>query len=254
MLILIGLGLNDEKDVSLKGLELAKNADKVFMELYTGVWHGKLDKFKKMINKPIEILERNELEENSQKVLKLAQSKNVVLLVQGDPLVATTHSSLVLDARKLGIKIQVIHNASIVSAVMETGLHLYKFGPPVTVPFPEKTKGMLPESVYDHIKENKQRNLHTLCLLDVDAEKEKFMVPGQALEILLEIEAKRKENVLTKDSEVVIFSKAGSDDQQIRFLPVKSAVSDIDTSDFPAVVVIPGKLHFTEKELLSIVR
>ncbi len=42
MLTLIGLGLFDEKDLTLKGLEEAKNADKLYVELYTSYWHGNL--------------------------------------------------------------------------------------------------------------------------------------------------------------------------------------------------------------------
>ena len=36
-LIFIGLGLNDEKGISLKGLEETKTADHVFLELYTSL-------------------------------------------------------------------------------------------------------------------------------------------------------------------------------------------------------------------------
>ena len=39
MLYLIGLGLNDEKNLTLKGLEIATNCE-CYAELYTSVWHG----------------------------------------------------------------------------------------------------------------------------------------------------------------------------------------------------------------------
>ena len=35
MLYLIGLGIGDEKDISLRGIEACKKAEKVFLELYT---------------------------------------------------------------------------------------------------------------------------------------------------------------------------------------------------------------------------
>ena len=35
MLYLIGMGLSDEKDISLKGLEAVKKSDKVYLEYYT---------------------------------------------------------------------------------------------------------------------------------------------------------------------------------------------------------------------------
>lgn len=37
MLYLIGLGLGDEKDITVKGLEIVKRADKVFLEMYTSI-------------------------------------------------------------------------------------------------------------------------------------------------------------------------------------------------------------------------
>jgi diphthine synthase len=37
MFYLIGLGLGDEKDISIKGLEAVKEADYVFLESYTSV-------------------------------------------------------------------------------------------------------------------------------------------------------------------------------------------------------------------------
>jgi len=40
MLYFIGLGLYDEKDISVKGLEALKSADEVYAEFYTG-WRQK---------------------------------------------------------------------------------------------------------------------------------------------------------------------------------------------------------------------
>ncbi|MGC8812709.1 MAG: diphthine synthase [Candidatus Aenigmatarchaeota archaeon] len=248
MLILAGLGLYDEKDLSLREVEEAKSSDKIFIELYTSKWFGNLKNLEKIVGKKVEILERKDLEEYSKKILELAKNKKVVLFVQGDALVQTTHSSLILEAKKLGIETKVVHNASIISAIAETGLHPQKFGPYVTIPFLERTKGKLPESVYEVVKMNRARGLHTLCLLDVLAEENKYMKAREGLEILLEIERKRKERVISEESEVVVFSKAGSEKPLIIFGKIKDLVKkDVET---PAVVIIPGILHFTEREFL----
>lgn len=37
MLYIIGLGLADEKDITVKGLELVRSADRVYLEAYTAV-------------------------------------------------------------------------------------------------------------------------------------------------------------------------------------------------------------------------
>lgn len=37
MLYVIGLGLADEKDISVKGLEIVKKASRVYLEAYTAI-------------------------------------------------------------------------------------------------------------------------------------------------------------------------------------------------------------------------
>jgi len=250
MLTLIGLGLFDENDLTLRGIRETKNADKVYIELYTSKWHGNLKNLEKIIGKEIIELKRKDLEENSNQILELATNQSVVIFVQGDPLIQTTHVALLEEARKKKIETRVVHNASIISAIAETGLHVNKFGPFVTIPLPEKTKGKLPESVYDTIRMNKQRGLHTLCLLDVIAEEDKYMTANEAMKILLDIENKRKEGIFTEQNEIIIFTKVGSEDSSI----VYGKIGDLIKKDFkitPAILIILGLLHFTEKEFLE---
>ena len=37
MLYIVGLGLADEKDISVKGLEIVRTADRVYLEAYTAI-------------------------------------------------------------------------------------------------------------------------------------------------------------------------------------------------------------------------
>jgi diphthine synthase len=249
MLILVGLGLSDEKDLTLRGIDEAKSADKVYLDLYTGFWNGNLKNLEKIIGKTIECVNRRDLEDNSKKIVDEAKKKKIAIFVQGDPLVATTHASLILEARKNDVETKIVHNSSIVSAIAETGLHVYKFGATVTMPFSEKTKGQLPESVYETIKMNKDRGLHTLCLLDIIVEKTaKCMTPNEAMEILLDLEDKNREKVFMKDTKIIVFEKIGSGSAP-KYDKVKNLMRN--KFDIPAVLIIPGNLHFTEKEFLE---
>ncbi len=72
---------------------------------------------------------------------------------------------LYLRAKTLGVKVEVIHNASIMNAIGCCGLQLYTFGQTVTIVFFEKN--WRPDSFYDKIKVNRNAGLHTLCLLDI---------------------------------------------------------------------------------------
>jgi len=244
MLTLIGLGLFDENDLTLKAIEAAKKADKVYIELYTSKWHGSLENLEKIIGKEVVELKRKDLEEESGKILQEAKNQTISIFVQADPLVQTTHIALLQEARKFNIRTKVIHNASIISAISETGLHPQKFGQYVTIPFPERTRGK-PESVFEIVRENQKRGLHTLCLLDIDAEESKHMLVNDALSILLSGKA------VTEDTEVVVFAKAGSENPLLAYDKVKNLI-ERNIQDIPAVVVIPVELHYTEKDFLNL--
>jgi len=251
MLTLIGLGLWDEEDISIKGLNGAKSADLVYIEQYTSKWYGNIKKLENLVGKKIELLKREDLEENSHRIIEEAKNKNVVLFVIGDPLVATTHISLLLDAKKKGIKTEVVHNASIYSAIGECGLHIYRFGATATVPFPEKTE--IPLSTYEIIKGNKEKDLHTLLLLDIITEKNKYMTPKEGMKILLKIEEKEKKEVFKENTEIVVFARAGSEMPLIVYGKVKDFLNK-NFGEPPFVIIVPGKLHFTEKEYLEFYR
>jgi len=241
MLCLIGLGLYDEKDMTLRGFETTKSCDKLYIELYTSGWFG-LENLKARLDKEINEVSRKDLEENQEKILEEAMGKTVGILVPGDPLVATTHIDLLIQSRKKGIKTRIVHAPSIYSAIGETGLFIYKFGKTTTIPFPQERYE--PESPYDTIKENRKRGLHTLCLLDI---KEKMMTPKEGLDYLLRIEEKREEGVLKPEDKVVVFVL------KERGLTVYDTVKNLMERNFstPAVLIIPGKLHSIEKEALE---
>ena len=134
MLYLIGLGLGDEKDLSVRALETAKDCE-CYAEFYTNKWFGSVEGLSNLVGKPVKVLKRTDLENNLTWFLREIKAKDVVLFVPGDPLLATTHSTIVLEARRKKIPVQVVHNSSIFSAIGESGLHIYKFGRTATVPF-----------------------------------------------------------------------------------------------------------------------
>src|SRR5205814_1310903 len=63
-LVFIGLGLHDEKGVTLRGLEDARGADVVFAELYTSTLAStSLESVERLVGKKIRILGRAEVED-----------------------------------------------------------------------------------------------------------------------------------------------------------------------------------------------
>src|SRR5438876_533736 len=65
-LIFIGLGLDDEKGITLRGLDEARSADVVFAELYTSALPGaSLEAVEKLIDRKIRRLTRQEGEDGT---------------------------------------------------------------------------------------------------------------------------------------------------------------------------------------------
>jgi len=247
MLYLIGLGLYDEGDVTLKGVEVAKGCDLVYAELYTSPWQGSLEKLGKLLGKKIIVLQRSDLEEKSKKLISEAETKKVAVFVSGDPLVATTHSALIIEARKKGIKVKIVHSSSVFSGIAETGLQIYKFGKTATVAYPEPN--FFPKTPYEVLEKNRKAGLHTLLLLDVKADKNRYMTVNEGIGILLEIEAQEKRGVFTKDTMCVGVARLGGD-TTIKYGKA-SAIQKEDFGKPPHVVIVPGELHFSEKEFLE---
>jgi diphthine synthase len=252
MLTLIGLGLHDESDITVKGLEEAKSCDILFVEFYTSTMTGLgVEKLEALIGKKISVLERSDLEEKSEELLERAKTQKVGLLVPGDPLISTTHIHLRIEAKRMGIETRVIHNASIHSAGPSiSGLQNYKFGRSATVAIPQE--GFSPETPYDVIKENKERGLHTLLFLDIKVEggSRVQMTVNKAIKTLLEMEEKRKENVFTPGTLCVVLGNVGSDEPVMR-AGAAEEIADGDFGPTPHSLIVPGKLHFMEEEYLE---
>jgi len=248
-LYFIGLGLYDERDITLKGLETARKCDKIFAEFYTSLLAGTtMERIEGLIGKPIIRLSREDVELNFEKiVLPEAKEKDVAFLTAGDPMVATTHSDLRIRAKKAGVESYVIHAPSIYSAVAVTGLQIYKFGKSATVSYPERN--WFPTSHYDVIKENRERGLHTLLFLDIKAEQNRYMTANEAMEILLQVEDMKKEGIFTPETLVVVLTRAGSLNPTIRAGYVKDMIHE-DFGRQPHVLIVPGRLHVVEAEYL----
>lgn len=249
-LVLVGLGLYDEKDISLSGLEEAKTADSVYMEAYTNFMAGlRIERLEDLIGTEIRLVSRGMLEEeNGEEILAASLKGKTVFLVPGDPLIATTHVNLRINAKSKGVKTRVIHGASIISAAIGlSGLQNYKFGKSVSIPYTEV--GTIIETPYTVIKANLHSGVHTLCFLDIVAEKEKYMTIEEGLEILLEIARKSEDPVITQDTLVVGIARAGSRNPIVRAHHLERVLR-YDFKGPPHTLIFPARLHFLEAEAL----
>ncbi|KAI5285098.1 diphthine synthase [Ascosphaera aggregata] len=288
MLHLVGLGLADETDITVRGLEIVRRAERVYLEAYTSILL--VDKLKLVClhqcpvntlrliytteltivvmqedfyGREVIIADRELVETGSDQILEGAQEKDVAFLVVGDPFGATTHSDLVLRARELNIKVNTVPNASILSAIGTTGLQLYNFGQTVSMVF--FTETWKPSSFYDKIKENAQIGLHTLILLDIKVKEQsledmargrrifqppRYMTVAQCAQQMLEIEETRQEGVYGPNSLAIGAARVGSSQQTF----VAGTLKELCDADLGAplhsVVLLGKRAHDLERDYI----
>eukprot|EP01016_Furgasonia_blochmanni_P009462 TRINITY_DN13920_c0_g2_i1.p1 TRINITY_DN13920_c0_g2~~TRINITY_DN13920_c0_g2_i1.p1 ORF type:complete len:357 (-),score=94.89 TRINITY_DN13920_c0_g2_i1:489-1559(-) len=265
---IIGLGLGDEKDISVKGLEAIRSCDAIYLESYTSILGVNKEKLEAFYGKPIIDADRECVEETFDSILdeiKKNEDKNAALLVIGDPFCATTHSDLFLRAIQRNLKVEVIHNASIVNAVGACGMQVYRFGEIVTLPF--FTEKWRPYSFYEKILKNREMGLHTLCLLDIKTkernienlmkgkrvyEPPRFMSCKVAVEQLLECEDNMKKNAFSRTTKCIGLARIGMDGQRIAAGNMEDFLEKIDMGPpLHSFVICSEDLHIIEKEMFE---
>ncbi|MEM1688922.1 MAG: diphthine synthase [Candidatus Hadarchaeales archaeon] len=248
VLVFVGLGL-EKGGISLRGIEEAKKADAVYLETYTSIVPGlSVSYLQELTGKKVKVLDRRVLEEEPHEILEKARDGRVVLLIPGDPMVATTHIDLRLRAAKMNVETKIVHAGSILSAVAGVcGLQSYKFGPSATIPFPDNPSAR----PYEVLADNRKRGFHTLLFLDIRAEEGRVMSANQGMEIMLGHELVRRESIFTPKTLVVVVARAGCEDELVRAGRVEEMLG-VDFGPPPHSLVVPGRLHFIEAEALKV--
>ncbi len=248
MLHILGTGLRGIKSITVEELELIRGSDLVYVEDYTSVAPENIPiALKNVLGIESRTISRNELEaENT--ILDDAKTKNVCILVVGDPLSATTHNQMRLSAIERGIAVNVVENSSIVTAAPgKAGFLPYRMGAPVSLPFiNEKFR---PRSVCEKIKRNLDLNLHTLVLLDL--KDGRTMYPNEALEELLELEKIYSVGAIGQDSTLCFLSKISQPGERIVLDNVRNLLNYREELS-PTVLIVPSRLDDVEERFLKV--
>ncbi|CAG88625.1 DEHA2E23914p [Debaryomyces hansenii CBS767] len=264
MLYLIGLGLSYESDITVRGLETIKKCKRVYLEAYTSIlMAANQESLEAFYGREIILADRELVEGGSDKILENADEDDVAFLVVGDPFGATTHTDLIIRARELNIKVEAIHNASVMNAVGACGLQLYQFGQTVSLVF--FTETWKPDSFYNKIMENRRIGLHTLLLLDIKVKEQsienmargkliyeppRYMNIETAASQLLEIEEMRQEKAYTPNTPCVAISRLGSPEQTFKAGTLQE-LSEYDSGEpLHSLVMLGRQVHDLELEYL----
>ena len=251
MLTFVGLGLYDERSITIEGGDAIAAADRVFAEFYTSKLAGTtVEALGAHHGVEIEVRDRPGVERDPEPILDAAESGEAVFLTAGDTMISTTHVDLRLRAAARGIDTRIVHGTTAGAAAASlTGLQNYRFGKATTLPFPYAHGGDgVPGSVLDTVADNRERGLHTLVYLDIkigigpagaDPDHEEYMTADHA--------AGRLAGEI--DAPGVAVARAGGPEPVVAAdrLP---ALAERDFGDPLHLLVVPGDLHVIERDAL----
>jgi diphthine synthase len=243
MLTFVGLGLYDERSITVRGRESIRQADRVFAEFYTSRLAGTtVEALESYHDAEIEVRDRAGVEQDPGPLLSAARDGDAVFLTAGDTMISTTHVDLRLRARDRGIDTRIVHGTTAQSAASGlSGLQNYRFGKATTLPFPDSHGASgVPDSVLGTIDANRERGLHTLVYLDIKTEREAYMTANRGADLLADAYG---------DDLGVAIARAGSARPVVAADRI-TALADHDFGDPLHLLVIPGDLHHVEAEAL----
>jgi len=231
---LVGAGLRCEH-LHERAKEVIRNVGEVWADVYTSPFPGGLVNCIKRIRDDVKPATRDVLEG------KFLFGPSVAVVVPGDPMAATAHSALIVEAKERNYEIKILSNVSALQAARsKSGLSQYRFGRVVTLMFPQDDIDFS-ESVYNAIKDNDSLNLHTIVLLETGYGRD--MRANEAARLLLKYEDLRERKVLA-------MARLCWDDEEI-VLTTLEKLSTLDLGGPPHLLLFPSpKLHPIEEEAM----
>lgn len=264
MLYLVGLGLSYTSDITVRGLGIVRKCKRVYLEAYTSIlMQADQQSLEAFYGREVIIADRELVEGGSDIILEGGDHDDIAFLVVGDPFGATTHTDLVIRARELGIKVETVHNASVMNAVGACGLQLYQFGQTISMVF--FTDNWKPDSFYDKIMENRKIGLHTLVLLDIKVKEQsienmargkliyeppRYMNIETAASQLIEIEQLRQQQAYTENTPCVAISRLGSPTQSFKAGSLKQMTQYNSGEPLHSLIILGRQVHDLELEFL----
>jgi diphthine synthase len=248
MLFLVGIGLTG-KDLSIKAIGACKRSE-LMVDRYTClVDDDHLNLIKSLSGKSeIRVLVRSDMEEGAKDIVAKAAKGDVAVLIGGDPLMATTHKILFIEAKKRNVEVEIIHSNSVLTAAIgESGLDFYRFGAIATIP--KWSAHYTPVSFYEVLRKNLQNNLHTLLLLDYSQELAASLSIKESIGILEKAEESYKSGIIKDDTRIIVLNCLSSERQQKLFTNVAKAKT-LELGG-PSVIIVPATMTSIENEIVT---
>jgi diphthine synthase len=248
MLFLIGLGLSAD-ELSIGAMEACQKSGEIYFDGYTTkVADEAINYIKANTGKQIKELGRQEMEEGARALVQKAAKTDIAVLIGGDPLIATTHKILFIEARKQNVKTKVVHGSSVTTeAIGSSGLDFYRFGKICTIP--RWTDNYKPVSFYETVLRNLEINAHTLLLLDYDAKSTSTITIKEALQALDAAEEHYKNGIMGDQRKIIILHNISQPDEEVLHISIRDARA-LHLQGMN-VIIIYSALTEIEKEVLE---
>ena len=240
MIGFVSAGFNPPSSFTKEELDYLESSELILVDTYTSPNY-----LKEFGGKKLTFVGREKLE-NFEWILN--EKRDISIIIPGDSFSATTHFTIYKEAILRGLAVRVFYNSSIFPiAATRLGLHLYKIGPPVSLPrFKDRFR---PISPYEKMLENFKSGLHTILLLDTEPPLELH----DALEELFWMESELKGALFGPDREVGVVSGLGTPDEKVIYGKLET-LKEWKNGKVPFTIVVPAKLHFQEREALDLFR
>lgn len=250
-LTFVGLGPRGAAGLSAAALEAVAAAGAVFADDYTTrLPDGALPLLEGRRPGPIVRLGRERLESGKEVLDAAAGPGGAVLVVGGDPMAATTHITLRVEAVRRRLPVRIIFAPSVVHmAFSEAGLQHTKAGRTVSLPYPEPR--FSPTSPFKHAAANWAAGLHTLVLLDIKVEEGRCMTGAEAAGLIQDWADQEGGEPFGPRPLGVVVARAGEDD----CTRAAGALPRLRAGDFgPPMhcLILPARLHDEEREALKV--
>lgn len=251
-LTFVGIGPRGVAGLAPAAVDAVSRAAAVFADDYTTrLPASALPHLERGRPSPIDRLGRERLEAGDEVLDAATRPGGAVLLVGGDPMAATTHVSLRVEAIRRGVPVRIVFAPSVVHmAFSEAGLQHYKAGRTVSLPYPEPR--FAPTSPFELAAANHAAGLHTLVLLDLKPEEGRYMTGAEAATLIGDWAASKGGSPLGEPPLAVVVARAGEED----CVRQAGSLHRLRSGDFgPPMhcMILPGRLHHEEREALKVI-
>ena len=236
----MGIGLRGLGSITIEEESLIRGSNNIYLDGYTSFLPPSFEEdFRRHFKKNFTRLERKGIEGDG--IREIAGKEDLIIMVPGDPFVATTHRALINGIMEMGIEVDVIENSSIIPLLQyKSGLNFYRFGQVVSLP--RTMDNFLPVSPLKKILMNMAGNLHTILLVDIWEGRN--MPLKESAKAFMDMSLKENGGIL-EDQDMIVLSRLSWPEESV-FTTNPMEMAGVKADLTPYSIIVPANIDHTE--------